>query len=186
MSLLLNLVCYPLFSLITIAICAGRILLDHVLLTSRIMGWLNKIFKGSSSHKISQGQYHGKYGDDGIWTEQSSNLVIANLQSPLLAVLPFFYSQLNTIRWWKFACPCRDFGHFFFPAQIWYLFSFILPILSGIISILPKFQLLAWPQTFIVPHVLYAPNSLSLDTSTHIFSQKVRCYSYFQVKMWCT
>ncbi|RWR95668.1 protein DA1-related 1-like protein [Cinnamomum micranthum f. kanehirae] len=38
------------------------------------MGWLNKIFKGSSSHKISQGQYHGKYGDDGYWTEQSSHL----------------------------------------------------------------------------------------------------------------
>ncbi|XXG81310.1 hypothetical protein AAC387_Pa09g1977 [Persea americana] len=38
------------------------------------MGWLNKFFKGSSSHKISQGQYHGKYEDGGLWTEQSSHL----------------------------------------------------------------------------------------------------------------
>lgn len=32
------------------------------------MGWLTKILKGSS-HKISEGQYHGKYGDDRIWDE---------------------------------------------------------------------------------------------------------------------
>ncbi|KAL0350583.1 UNVERIFIED_CONTAM: protein DA1-related 1 [Sesamum radiatum] len=31
-----------------------------------IMGWLTKILKGSS-HKISKGQYHGKYEDDTIW-----------------------------------------------------------------------------------------------------------------------
>ncbi|KAJ7952952.1 Protein DA1-related 1-like [Quillaja saponaria] len=30
------------------------------------MGWLTKILKGSS-HKISGGQYHGRYGDDRIW-----------------------------------------------------------------------------------------------------------------------
>ncbi|CAI9758760.1 unnamed protein product [Fraxinus pennsylvanica] len=32
------------------------------------MGWLTKIFKGSS-HKLSEGQYHGKYDDDTIWEE---------------------------------------------------------------------------------------------------------------------
>lgn len=38
------------------------------------MGWLNKIFKGSSSHKISEGQYHGKYEDDMVWNDHSSTL----------------------------------------------------------------------------------------------------------------
>ncbi|XP_038983621.1 protein DA1-related 1-like isoform X2 [Phoenix dactylifera] len=37
------------------------------------MGWLNKIFKGSS-HKISEGQYHGRPGDDRFWNEPSSSL----------------------------------------------------------------------------------------------------------------
>lgn len=37
------------------------------------MGWLNKIFKGSS-HKVSEGQYHGKPGDDSLWNEPSSSL----------------------------------------------------------------------------------------------------------------
>ncbi|XP_043710916.1 protein DA1-related 1-like [Telopea speciosissima] len=37
------------------------------------MGWLNKIFKGSS-HKISEGQYLGRYGDDGVWKEPSSSV----------------------------------------------------------------------------------------------------------------
>nr|DAD40625.1 TPA_asm: hypothetical protein HUJ06_014948 [Nelumbo nucifera] len=35
------------------------------------MGWLSKIFKGSSQ-KISQGQYHGKYEDDRVWNEPSN------------------------------------------------------------------------------------------------------------------
>ncbi|XP_068656050.1 protein DA1-related 1-like [Aristolochia californica] len=35
------------------------------------MGWLNKIFKGSS-HKISEGQYHEKYGEDIVWNEPAS------------------------------------------------------------------------------------------------------------------
>lgn len=42
------------------------------------MGWLSKIFKGSS-HRISEGQYHEKYGDDGVWNEPSNSLVIAML-----------------------------------------------------------------------------------------------------------
>ncbi|XP_073103701.1 protein DA1-related 1 [Elaeis guineensis] len=37
------------------------------------MGWLNKIFKGSS-HKVSEGQYNGKPGDDSFWNEPSSSL----------------------------------------------------------------------------------------------------------------
>jgi len=47
----------------------------HVQITSHMMGWLNKIFKGSS-HKVSEGQYHGKSGDDRIWNDPSSSLVI--------------------------------------------------------------------------------------------------------------
>ncbi|XP_068654090.1 protein DA1-related 1-like [Aristolochia californica] len=35
------------------------------------MGWLNKNFKGSS-HKFSEGQYHGKYGEDTVWNEPAS------------------------------------------------------------------------------------------------------------------
>eukprot|EP00262_Sarcandra_glabra_P011783 TRINITY_DN2901_c0_g1_i5.p1 TRINITY_DN2901_c0_g1~~TRINITY_DN2901_c0_g1_i5.p1 ORF type:complete len:356 (-),score=44.91 TRINITY_DN2901_c0_g1_i5:867-1934(-) len=35
------------------------------------MGWLSKIFKGGSSHKISEGQYHGKLGADMIWNDPS-------------------------------------------------------------------------------------------------------------------
>lgn len=43
------------------------------------MGWLTKIFKGSG-HKISQGQYHGKYEDDTIWEGPSTSVVmITNL-----------------------------------------------------------------------------------------------------------
>ncbi|KAJ6852224.1 protein DA1-related 1-like [Iris pallida] len=37
------------------------------------MGWLNKIFKGSS-HKISEGRYHGKSEADGTWKEPSSSV----------------------------------------------------------------------------------------------------------------
>ncbi|KAK1317919.1 Protein DA1-related 1 [Acorus calamus] len=37
------------------------------------MGWLNKIFKGSS-HKVSEGRYNGKYGDDEIWSGPSNSV----------------------------------------------------------------------------------------------------------------
>ncbi|MQM15850.1 hypothetical protein Taro_048804 [Colocasia esculenta] len=37
------------------------------------MGWLNKIFRGSS-HKVSEGQYHGKTGEDRVWDGPSSSL----------------------------------------------------------------------------------------------------------------
>ncbi|CAK9158735.1 unnamed protein product [Ilex paraguariensis] len=37
------------------------------------MGWLTKIFKGSS-HNISRGQYHGKSEDDTIWEGPSASL----------------------------------------------------------------------------------------------------------------
>ncbi|KAJ7944356.1 protein DA1-related 1-like [Quillaja saponaria] len=36
------------------------------------MGWLTKILKGSG-HKISGGQYHGKYRDDRIWDEHRNS-----------------------------------------------------------------------------------------------------------------
>ncbi|PSS36441.1 Protein DA1-related like [Actinidia chinensis var. chinensis] len=35
------------------------------------MGWITKILKGSS-HKISEGQYHGKYVDERIWDSPST------------------------------------------------------------------------------------------------------------------
>ncbi|KAJ6848205.1 protein DA1-related 1-like [Iris pallida] len=37
------------------------------------MGWLKKIFKGSS-HRISEGKYHDKYGNDRVQNEASSSL----------------------------------------------------------------------------------------------------------------
>lgn len=43
------------------------------------MGWLTKILKGSSSsHKISEGQYYGRY-EDGVWTEPHTSAVISFL-----------------------------------------------------------------------------------------------------------
>ncbi|XP_031479925.1 protein DA1-related 1-like isoform X1 [Nymphaea colorata] len=40
------------------------------------MGWLSKIFKGSSSHKISEGQYQGILGDDKVWDPPSHSVDI--------------------------------------------------------------------------------------------------------------
>ncbi|KAF9609390.1 hypothetical protein IFM89_015731 [Coptis chinensis] len=51
----------------------GKFFPDDEQITSRFMGWLNKIFKGSS-HKISEGQYHGKLGDERIWNEPESTV----------------------------------------------------------------------------------------------------------------
>lgn len=50
------------------------------------MGWLNKIFKGSS-HKISEGQYHGKPEDDIVWNDPSTSVVI--LMPELVYILSF-------------------------------------------------------------------------------------------------
>ena len=41
-----------------------------------IMGWLSKIFKGSS-HKISEGHYHGRYEGDTVQNEPSCSGVTA-------------------------------------------------------------------------------------------------------------
>lgn len=58
------------------------ILMDTVPTQERIanciMGWLTKILKGSS-HKISKGQYHGKYEDDTIWEGPPTSAVIIPL-----------------------------------------------------------------------------------------------------------
>ncbi|POO03179.1 Protein DA1-like [Trema orientale] len=43
--------------------CAVKGLIDHEQITLRVMGWLSKIFKGSS-HKISEGHYRDKYGEE--------------------------------------------------------------------------------------------------------------------------
>ncbi|KAL2499763.1 LIM zinc-binding domain-containing protein [Abeliophyllum distichum] len=40
------------------------------------MGWLTKIFKGSS-HKITEGQYHGKYEDDRIGEEPPASALLS-------------------------------------------------------------------------------------------------------------
>ncbi|KAF3779001.1 DA1-related 1 protein [Nymphaea thermarum] len=48
------------------------------------MGWLSKIFKGSSSHKISEGQYQGILGDDKVWDPPSYSVpwnVMQDIQS---------------------------------------------------------------------------------------------------------
>ncbi|KAG4993488.1 hypothetical protein JHK86_030315 [Glycine max] len=37
------------------------------------MGWFTKLLKGSD-HKIFQGQYHGKYGEDRIWDNHHSSM----------------------------------------------------------------------------------------------------------------
>ena len=54
---------------------AGKILSAHKGITFVIMDWLTKILKGPG-HKISEGQYHGRYGDDRIWEEPSTPVVI--------------------------------------------------------------------------------------------------------------
>ncbi|KAG6531198.1 protein DA1-related 1-like [Zingiber officinale] len=43
------------------------------------MGWLSKFFKGSS-HRVSEGQYQDRYGDDGVWNEPFNSL---GTQNPL-------------------------------------------------------------------------------------------------------
>lgn len=55
------------------------------IIATLVMGWLNKIFKGSS-HKISEGQYHGQSGDDGYWNEPSSSSV-----GPSEVLLPIIF-----------------------------------------------------------------------------------------------
>ena len=39
------------------------------------MGWLTKILKGPS-HRTSQGQYHGRYGEDGYWREPRRSVLL--------------------------------------------------------------------------------------------------------------
>ena len=43
--------------------CAVKSLIDHEQIALRIMGWLSKIFKGSS-HKISERHYNDRYGEE--------------------------------------------------------------------------------------------------------------------------
>lgn len=42
---------------------AGKNLIDYEQITLYVMGWLSKIFKGSS-HGITDRNYRGNYGDD--------------------------------------------------------------------------------------------------------------------------
>ncbi|KAG0446826.1 hypothetical protein HPP92_017752 [Vanilla planifolia] len=44
------------------------------------MGWLSKIFKGSS-HRISEGQYLGKSSNDGTWCEPTISLASSGYES---------------------------------------------------------------------------------------------------------
>ncbi|CAL5418195.1 unnamed protein product [Camellia sinensis] len=52
----------------------GKSFLDHAQITVYIMGWLSKIFKGSS-HKVSEGKYNRNvgYGEDTLGCEPSSS-----------------------------------------------------------------------------------------------------------------
>lgn len=58
------------------------------------MGWLSKIFGGSShSHRISEGQYHGQYGEDSFWDGPTISRVIAlTLNIPLFCLQIFIYA----------------------------------------------------------------------------------------------
>ncbi|KAK3231539.1 hypothetical protein Dsin_003420 [Dipteronia sinensis] len=65
----------------SIALCAGKNLIDYEQISLCVMGWLSKFFKGSS-HGISEPNYHGNYGEypngyapstsGGMWPEQES------------------------------------------------------------------------------------------------------------------
>ena len=52
------------------------------------MGWLNKIFKGSS-HSISEGQYVGKYREEHVWDAPSTPPVILLYSLFFLIILQF-------------------------------------------------------------------------------------------------
>lgn len=54
-----------------------------------IMGWLNKIFKGSS-HKISEGNYHGRYQGDTVQNEPSCSGVISTAISCHVSLYCYF------------------------------------------------------------------------------------------------
>ena len=49
------------------------------------MGWLNKIFKGSS-HRISEGQYVGKYREEHVWDAPST--------PPVILLYSLFFKEL--------------------------------------------------------------------------------------------
>ena len=57
------------------------------------MGWLTKIFKGSSHG--SQGQYHGNYTDEGYWNERRNSVVIAVFCLYLIFLLPDYAKTLR-------------------------------------------------------------------------------------------
>ncbi|ERN17606.1 hypothetical protein AMTR_s00059p00161610 [Amborella trichopoda] len=65
---------YVIHRVMVTAVRSWKLVQEHDQRTSRFMGWLNKIFKGSSSHKISEGQYQGILGDDKhVWNENSNS-----------------------------------------------------------------------------------------------------------------
>lgn len=59
------------------------------------MGWLTKIFKGSS-HKISGGQYAGRYEDDTILEVPATSEVFVTLSSmSITGLIPFQHLKLK-------------------------------------------------------------------------------------------
>lgn len=66
------------------------------------MGWLSKFFKGSS-HRVSEGQYHDRYGDDEVWNEPFNSLVSGKYKN-----LNFLFLLYQTI---CFSLPIASLPH---------------------------------------------------------------------------
>lgn len=62
------------------ALYVGKIFIDYERITLCIMGWLNKIFKGSS-HSITEGHSHRNYGEDPHCYAPSTSGVIKRIPS---------------------------------------------------------------------------------------------------------
>ncbi|KZV52960.1 hypothetical protein F511_34814 [Dorcoceras hygrometricum] len=65
------------------------------------MGWLTKIFKGSN-HKISGGQYTGRYEDDTVWEVPTTSVVFVALSLVIfIGLAPIQRSNLETFIYWS-------------------------------------------------------------------------------------
>lgn len=60
---------------------------------TELMGWLSKIFKGSS-HNVSEGRYDGRYGSDVLGNYPSSSMVNIYLEGLCLFCFPLWYWQI--------------------------------------------------------------------------------------------
>lgn len=85
---------YSSFPLLKLVISfAGKSLLSHEQITFSIMGWISKIFKGSS-HNESEGQYDWGYGTNSVENYPSTSWVTIPANSGHVLVL-FTYEPLH-------------------------------------------------------------------------------------------